>query len=226
MTKGSRKNRRKDKNRKKGKKNNHTHKKVSHKHNGKKKHYHKIDNANYDVNLVVGDYNSNIGNKHIMTKRGGETEEPKTKSKPKTFKKPKNKLLQILKLVNNSKNFVFGNKNKNIGSNINNSHPIPQQEEEKMEIDKEEKTEEKIETEIEEEDHEIDEILEYIDINYIMNEENSIENIMDYISYCVYQWELYKDYMIPKDEYYQNMIDELYNDSLYTNNVDKDYDFI
>ena len=75
MKKGSRKNRRKGtkgskKNRRKGKKNNHTHKKVSHKHNGNKKHNHKIDNAHYDLNLVVGDHNS-VDNKHIVSKIGG-----------------------------------------------------------------------------------------------------------------------------------------------------------
>jgi hypothetical protein len=70
MTKGSKKNRRKGKG--KGKENNHTHKNMNHKHKGKgnKKHNHKLDNAKYDVNLVVGDHNS-VDNKHIVSKIGG-----------------------------------------------------------------------------------------------------------------------------------------------------------
>ena len=258
MTKGSKKNKKgkSKKYKKKSNKNNHTHKIISHKHNGNDEHVHKIDNANYDVNFVVGDYNS-VDNKHIVSKIGGMDITPSSpRSSPRSSLQEPTMSVEKRPLNNISlNNSIVTGRNDNvitIGTNnrVNNYENIifpptpPSQEkekidteEEKMEIDEEEDHKiDKIleftdfeyilnEENKEKEDHEIDEILEYIDFEYILSEKN-IENIMDYISYCVYQWELYKDYMIPKDEYYQNMIDELYNDSLYTNNIDKDYDFI
>ena len=240
MTKGSKKYRRKGKG--KGKENNHTHKNMNHKHKGKgnKKHNHKLDNANYDVNIVVGDNNS-VDNKDIASKIGGmfpirPQTPPPQRTLEKTMSLDPNKIIVL-----GNKNFVnsFVGHNNIVNSDIRNTKKDTGQEEmytgeEKMYTEQEKQNlfppiPLKPKEEEEKEDHEIDEILEYIDINYILNEENE-ENIMDYISYCVYQWELYeqlyKDYSIPKDEYYQNMIDELYNDSLYTNNIDKDYDFI
>jgi hypothetical protein len=183
---------------------------------------------------VVGDNNSNFENKHIMAKRGGKTNTNpsklfKTPKKSKLFKTPKNtkpnKQPKPNKRNHNGKIPAIGY-NTHITNITNIKLPMEKKEESLFSSPYPPEEKEK-ETEIvRKEDHEIDEILEYIDMNYIMNEKNSIEDIMEYISYCVYQWELYKDYMIPKDEYYQNMIDELYNDSLYTNNIDKDYDFI
>ena len=249
MTKGSKKYRRK------GKNNNHTHKKVSHKHKGKgnKKHIHDLNNSTIknisirgnENNILTGGmhYGENHGENHgdnnsssvdvevegnynkVIASTGDNNHQPshgdtnglyrfKTPPPPPPSQKYPNTIEPIdpTKKTREAPNLQKIYSRKNTGQYL---FPPTQEEEEKEEK--------------EEEDHEIDEILEYIDINYILNEENE-ENIMDYISYCVYQWELYeqlyKDYSIPKDEYYQNMIDELYNDSLYTNNIDKDYDFI
>jgi hypothetical protein len=88
----------------------HTHKKIKHKHNkknGHTKHEHKIDNANYDVNMIVGD--NNIVDNIIDIKRGGKIEPGKI---DKTIGKNINKFGKTIgKNINK-----FG---KTIGKNIN-----------------------------------------------------------------------------------------------------------
>jgi hypothetical protein len=234
----------------------HTHNEICHEHNGEK-HSHEIDNANYDINLIIGDHNSNIGNEQIMTKRGGETVSKRKKYKT-SKKNISSKLYNLLEnsqvVKKNGTNIAIGDNISNIGNiaqgdNISNIGNIaqgdniknknfwnefdgknenetinPYYEEKNYEGPKEEYSTEEDSMEGFNEQN-FEQMLKFIDFEYILSEEN-IENIIDYISYCISQWDLYKDYMIPKDEFYQNMIDELYNDSLYTNNIDKDYDFI
>jgi len=107
------------------KRNQHTHKCFKHIHNGYHEHEHKIDNTNiYHVGTaVIGDNNSNIGNKNFNYKVGGAKAPPKEKkvfrvetpnifsSGLKVFKKGKGP-----QIVSKIKNFIIGDNN-NIGDN-------------------------------------------------------------------------------------------------------------
>ena len=242
MTKGRKKNKKgkSKKYKKKSNKNNHTHKIISHKHNGNKKHSHRLNNSTIKKIYVYGD------NNHIQS-GGMDTKGPLgNRLNTPVPTRPKSSPMEPKNIAKNSNIISSSVKGERNTVTVKQFQGQPQEKGEPMDIGEEEDTEEtrKEEMDIEgeelvfppippqkeeetgkKEDHEFYNILEFIDFEYILSEKN-IENIMDYISYCVYQWELYKDYIIPKDEYYQNMIDELYNDSLYTNNIDKDYDFI